>query len=179
MRIAVACDHRGYEAKELIKNYLQRNGHEVQDFGTHESKSCDYPDYAIPASEAVRDGKVDRAILVCGSGLGMCMTANKIKGIRAALCYDELMAQMSRSHNNANVLCLPAMLVNDPLIARIVETWLKTEFEQEEGRHHRRVRKMMEAENMREQADPGMSRKKPSHHLEEVQVKPNNQVTTS
>jgi len=149
MRIAVACDHRGYEAKELIKNFLQRNGHEVEDFGTHESKSCDYPDYAVPASLAVRDQKVDRAILICGSGLGMCMTANKVRGIRAALCHDELTAQMSRSHNNANVLCLPAMLVNDPLIIKIVEVWLQTDFEADPGgRHHRRVQKLMDAENI-------------------------------
>jgi ribose 5-phosphate isomerase B len=179
MKVAVACDHRGYEAKELIKNFLQRSGHEVEDFGTHESKSCDYPDYAIPASQTVRDEKADRAILICGSGLGMCMTANKIQGIRAALCYDELMAQMSRSHNNANVLCLPAMLVNDPLIVRIVDTWLKTEFEQEDGRHHRRVRKMMEAENSGGNATLGISRKKTAQSHKEIKVKPNNQVTAS
>jgi len=160
MKVAVACDHRGYEAKELIKNFLQRSGHEVEDFGTHESKSCDYPDYAIPASQSVRDEKADRAILICGSGLGMCMTANKIQGIRAALCYDELMAQMSRSHNNANVLCLPAMLVNDPLIARIVDVWLKTEFEEEDGRHHRRVHKMMEAENVHDDSVLGFPGKR-------------------
>ena len=144
MKIAVACDHRGYEAKELIKSHLQRNGHEVQDFGTNESKSCDYPDYAIPAAKAVAQKEADRGILVCGSGIGMSITANKISGIRAALCYDELTAQMSRKHNDANMLCLPAMLINDPLITRIVETWLETEFEG--GRHERRVQKMMEAE---------------------------------
>jgi len=116
MKIAIACDHRGYEAKELIKNMLQRTGHEVIDFGTNESKSCDYPDYAIPASLMVARKEVDRGILICGSGVGMSMTANKIPGIRAALCHDELTARMSRQHNDANVLCLPAMLVNDPLI---------------------------------------------------------------
>ncbi len=144
MRIAIACDHRGYEAKELIKNILQRAGHEVTDFGTNESKSCDYPDYAIPAALSVSNGQADRGILVCGSGIGMSITANKIHGIRAALCHDELTAQMSRKHNNANMLCLPAMLVNDPLITRIVELWLATEFEG--GRHERRVEKMMSAE---------------------------------
>ena len=146
MKIAIACDHRGYEAKELIKNMLQRTGHEVIDFGTDESKSCDYPDYAIPASLMVARKEVDRGILICGSGVGMSMTANKIPGIRAALCLDELTARMSRQHNDANVLCLPAMLVNDPLILRIVESWLTTEFEG--GRHERRVRKVMEAEEM-------------------------------
>jgi ribose 5-phosphate isomerase B len=144
MKIAVACDHRGYEAKELIKSLLQRAGHEVLDFGAHESKSCDYPDFAIPASLAVAKHQADRAILICGSGIGMSITANKICGIRAALCHDELTAQMSRKHNDANVLCLPAMLINDPLISRIVETWLATEFEG--GRHDRRVQKMMDAE---------------------------------
>ncbi|KPK76967.1 MAG: hypothetical protein AMJ79_04915 [Phycisphaerae bacterium SM23_30] len=146
MKIAIACDHRGYEAKELIKNMLQRTGHEVIDFGTNESKSCDYPDYAIPASLMVARKEVDRGILICGSGVGMSMTANKIPGIRAALCHDELTARMSRQHNDANVLCLPAMLVNDPLILRIVESWLTTEFEG--GRHERRVRKVMEAEEL-------------------------------
>ncbi len=146
MKIAVACDHRGYEAKELIKSLLQRAGHEVVDCGTNESKSCDYPDYGIPAALSVSRNEVDRGILICGSGVGMSITANKIRGIRAALCHDELTAQMSRKHNNANMLCLPAMLVNDPLITRIVEIWLTTEFEG--GRHDRRVQKMMEAENI-------------------------------
>ena len=144
MKLAIACDHRGYEAKELIKGLLHRSGHEVEDFGTNESKSCDYPDYAIPASMAVSQGQADRGILICGSGIGMSITANKIKNIRAALCHDELTAQMSRKHNDANVLCLPALLVNDPLITRIVEIWLTTEFEG--GRHDRRVQKMMSAE---------------------------------
>ena len=144
MKIAIAGDHRGYEAKELIKGLLQRSGHEVEDFGTNESKSCDYPDFAIPAAVAVSTGQAQRGILICGSGIGMSITANKIKNIRAALCHDELTAQMSRKHNDANVLCLPAMLVNDPLITRIVELWLTTEFEG--GRHDRRVKKMMNAE---------------------------------
>ncbi len=146
MKVAIACDHRGYEAKELIKSLLQRSGHEVMDFGTNESKSCDYPDFAIPAALSVSRKESDRGILVCGSGIGMSITANKITGIRAALCHDELTAQISRKHNDANVLCLPSMLVNDPLITRIVESWLVTEFEG--GRHVRRVQKMMEAEQL-------------------------------
>ena len=144
MRIAIACDHQGYEAKELIKSLLHRSGHEVFDFGTNESKSCDYPDFAVPAALSVSRKQADRGVLICCSGIGMSITANKIPGIRAALCHDELTAQMSRKHNDANVLCLPAMLVNDPLITRIVESWLTTEFEG--GRHLRRVRKMMDAE---------------------------------
>lgn len=146
MKIAIACDHRGYEAKELIKSLLQRSGHEVLDFGTNESKSCDYPDFAIPAGLSVAQKESDRGIFVCGSGIGMSITANKIPGIRAALCHDEMTAQISRKHNDANVLCLPAMLINDPLITRIVESWLVTEFEG--GRHIRRVQKMMEAEKL-------------------------------
>ena len=147
MRIAIACDHRGYEAKELIKSILQRTGHEVVDFGANDSKSCDYPDYGIPAAISVSESQTDRGILICGSGIGMSITANKIHGIRAALCHDELTAQMSRKHNDSNVLCLPAMLINDPLISRIVDIWLETEFEG--GRHDRRVKKMMEAEKIR------------------------------
>ena len=146
MKIAVASDHRGYEAKELVKGILQRKGHEVADFGADESKSCDYPDFAVPAALAVARNEAERGILICGSGIGMSITANKIPGIRAALCHDELTAQMSRKHNNANVLCLPAMLINDPLINRIVENWLTTEFEG--GRHERRVAKMMAAESI-------------------------------
>ena len=154
MRIAVGSDHRGYEAKELIKSILGRKGHEVIDFGADESKSCDYPDYAVPAALAVANKEADRAILICGSGIGMSITANKIPGIRAALCHDELTAQMSRKHNNANILCLPAMLINDPLINRIVEQWLVAEFEG--GRHERRVEKMMAAEKIGcEQAKAG------------------------
>ena len=146
MKIAVANDHRGYEAKELIKSLLQRKGHEVIDFGTSESKSCDYPDYAVPASLAVARQEADLGILICGSGIGMSITANKVPGIRAALCHDELTATMSRKHNDANVLCLPAMLLNDPLVTRIVETWLAAEFEG--GRHGRRVEKMMEVDKI-------------------------------
>ena len=111
MNIAIANDHRGYEAKELIKNLLQRKGHEVIDFGTDETKACDYPDYAIPASLAVANGKADLGILICGSGIGMCITANKVAGVRAALCHDEMTTRLSRQHNNANVLCLSAMLM--------------------------------------------------------------------
>jgi len=146
MKIAIACDHRGYEAKELIKSLLRRTGHEAIDYGTNDSKSCDYPDYAIPVALAVARKEAEYGILICGNGVGMSITANKINGIRAALCHDELTAQMTRKHNNANILCLSAMLVNDPLITKIVEIWLNTEFEG--GRHNRRVQKMMDAEQL-------------------------------
>ena len=152
MKVSIGCDHRGYEAKELIKSVLSRAGHEVRDVGAFESKSCDYPDFAIPVALAVARGQADRGILICGSGVGMSITANKVHGVRAALCHDELTAQMSRKHNNANILCLPAMLVNGPLISRIVEIWLATEFEG--GRHERRVEKMMQAEQFGLQPPP-------------------------
>ena len=152
MKIALGSDHRGYEAKELIKSLLQRSGHEVIDFGTDESRVCDYPDFGIPAALAVSKGQADRAVLICGSGVGMSITANKIPGIRAALCQDELTAQMSRKHNDANILCLPAMLVNDPLIVRIAESWINSEFEG--GRHINRVEKMMAAEKYSHGAEP-------------------------
>ena len=124
----------------------------MNDFGAYDGKSCDYPDHAIPAALAVAQEEVERAILICGCGIGMSIVANKINGIRAALCHDELTAQMSRKHNNANVLCLPGMLVNDPLVKRIVEMWLATDFEG--GRHARRVEKMMSAERATETERP-------------------------
>lgn len=144
MKIALGSDHRGYHTKERLKNLLASLGHEVFDCGATSDKSSDYPDFAIPACLKVVRHEVDRSILMCGSGIGMTMTANKVAGVRAALCHDELTAQMSRSHNDANVLCLPADLLSDDLIRRMVEVWLATPFEA--GRHARRVRKVMAAE---------------------------------
>lgn len=141
MRIAIGADHRGHPVKEKIAILLTEQGHDVLDTGTNSAKSCDYPDIAYPAAIAVADGDVDRAILICGSGIGMDICANKIDGIRAALCHDELTAQMSRRHNNANVLCLASDVLGEELIRRIVSGWLTTEFESG-GRHERRVRKM-------------------------------------
>ncbi len=120
---------------------LHEQGHEVLDMGTNSAKSCDYPDLAYPAAKAVAEKTAGLAILVCGSGIGMDICANKIDGIRAALCHDELTAQMSRRHNNANVLCLASDVLGEELIRRIVASWLSTEFEGG-GRHERRVRKM-------------------------------------
>ena len=141
MRIALAADHRGHSVKERVAILLSEQGHEVLDMGTNSAKSCDYPDLAYPASRAVADGKADLAVLVCGSGIGMSICANKIRGIRAALCHDELTAQMSRRHNNANVLCLASDVLGEELIRRIVSSWLSTGFEPG-GRHERRVRKI-------------------------------------
>lgn len=140
MRIAIAGDHRGYGAKEKVALLLNEQGHDVIDMGTNSSRSCDYTDMAWGASKAVADGGVDRAILLCGSGIGMSISANKISGVRAALCNDELTAQMSRRHNDSNVLCLAADLLGEELMRRIVEVWLETEFEA--GRHMRRIQKI-------------------------------------
>lgn len=140
MKIAIGSDHRGYEAKERIKALLQSMGVEVEDFGTHEKRACDYPDHGLAVAEAVARGAADRGVLFCGSGIGMSITANKVRGVRAALCHDELTAQMAARHNDANVLCLPADLVGDALMQGIVRVWLNTEFEG--GRHARRVDKI-------------------------------------
>ncbi|MDP6381298.1 MAG: ribose 5-phosphate isomerase B [Phycisphaerae bacterium] len=146
MRIAIGSDHRGFPTKERLKHYLVAQGHKVADMGSKTDSSCDYPDYAIPVCLQVANKKAARGILLCGSGIGMTMTANKIHGIRAALCHDELTAQMSRHHNNANVLCLPADLLGDELIKRMVDVWLAAAFDA--GRHSRRVSKVMGAEKV-------------------------------
>lgn len=141
MRIAVAADHRGHAAKERIVVLLSEQNHEVLDMGTNSGKSCDYPDIAYPAARAVAEGRAERAILVCGSGIGMSICANKVDGVRAALCHDELTAQVSRRHNNANVLCLASDVLGEELMRRIVDSWMSSEFEQG-GRHERRVQKV-------------------------------------
>jgi len=140
MRIAIAADHRGYTAKDRISMMLREQGHDVIDVGTNSTRSCDYTDMAFEAAKSVAQGQTERAILFCGSGIGMCITANKVAGIRAASCNDELTAQMARRHNNTNVLCVAADLVGEELIRRIVEVWLETEFEA--GRHLRRIEKI-------------------------------------
>jgi len=140
MKIAVANDHRGVEAKEQIKAIITELGHECVDFGNGGEGPVDYPDLAYLASQAVSKKEADMAILVCGTGIGMCIAANKIKGIRAALCYDELNAKISRQHNDSNVLCLSGDLLGSQALRKIVEVWLLTEFSA--GRHQRRVEKI-------------------------------------
>lgn len=144
MKIAIGSDHRGFEAKERIVSLLQELGHEVADRGAKSRQSCDYPEYAIAVGEDVSQGRADLGILLCGSGLGVSITANKVCGVRAALCHDELTAQMSRRHNDANVLCLPADLVGEALIRSMIRVWLQTDFEG--GRHGRRVGQIGEYE---------------------------------
>lgn len=145
LKIAIGSDHRGFEAKERIRALLLSLGCQVMDHGTNSREACDYPDLALKVARDVAEGHAERGVLLCGSGLGMSITANKVCGVRAALCHDELTAQLSRRHNDANVLCLPADLVGDALMQSMVRTWLLTEFEG--GRHARRVEKIVRAEH--------------------------------
>lgn len=144
MKIALGSDHRGYKRKEEIKNFLANSGYEVKDFGCFSEDSCDYPDYALPVAKSVSQGKFDYGILFCATGIGMSITANKISGIRAALCLNKEMAKLSREHNNANMLCIPADFLDFKKIKEIVKTWLNTEFAG--GRHQRRVNKIKKIE---------------------------------
>jgi ribose 5-phosphate isomerase B len=140
MKIAIGSDHRGYEAKRRILPVLQKLGHEVLDVGTQGRESVDYPDFAFAVATAIREKRVECGILICGTGMGMCIAANKVPGVRAAPCHDSITAEMSRRHNDANVLCLSADLLGEELIERMVRIWLETPFEG--GRHARRVEKI-------------------------------------
>jgi len=140
MRIAVGSDHRGYAVKVKILELLKRLGQEAIDAGTYDTASVDYPDIAAIVAHKVSAGEVERGILICGTGIGMCIAANKILGVRAAPCHDDLTAEMSRRHNDLNVLCLSADMLGEKLIDRMIEIWLKTPFEG--GRHARRVEKI-------------------------------------
>lgn len=144
MKIAVGSDHRGFDIKQQIMAIATELGHECIDVGTSDNNPVDYPDLAYLAAIAVSKKEADRAILTCATGIGMCMAANKVKGIRAALCHDELSAQISRDHNNSNVLCLSADQIGVLLLRKMVEVWLRTEFSG--GRHERRVRKIVAIE---------------------------------
>ena len=135
--IAIASDHGGYHLKEHIKAYLAAKGITCQDFGTDSTESCDYPVFGKEAAEAVASGQCEKGIVICTTGIGISITANKVKGIRCALCADYLSAEMTRRHNNANMLAMGAGIVGPNLAERIVDTFLNTEFEG--GRHQRRV----------------------------------------
>jgi len=143
--IALACDHGGYGLKEAVKAHLTEQGYEVRDFGTNSLESCDYPDFGVPAAKAVAAGICERGILICTTGIGMSMAANKVRGVRCGLCGDPLSASLTRRHNNANVLALGAGITGQNLALEIVDTFLRTEFEG--GRHQRRVDKVMAVEN--------------------------------
>jgi ribose 5-phosphate isomerase B len=144
MNVAVASDHRAYEAKKRLLPELKRMGHNVEDFGCDGTSACDYPDYAAPAAKAVSDGKYDIGILLDGSGIGMSIVANKIKGVRAALAHDEFTARRSREHNHCNVLCLGTDLLSEQQIRMIVDIFLSTKFS--DGRHQQRVNKIIKIE---------------------------------
>ncbi|NLL07174.1 MAG: ribose 5-phosphate isomerase B [Clostridiaceae bacterium] len=144
MRVAIGSDHAGYELKDAIVKILKNNNYEVVDFGTCDSKSVDYPDYGLKVAEAVKEGDCEKGIIICGTGIGISVSANKVPGVRAALCTNSLMARLSREHNNANVLALGARIVGFDLAIDIVETWLKTEFLGD--RHQRRLDKIEDIE---------------------------------
>ena len=145
-KIAVASDHGGYELKLEILKHLKERGAEYEDFGCDSTLSVDYPDYCIPACKAVLEGRCSRAVLICGTGICMSMCANKIHGIRAALCSDTFSARMTRMHNDANALCMGARVIGAGLACDIVDLFLDTEFEG--GRHITRINKVMDAENL-------------------------------
>lgn len=138
MKIALASDHAGYELKEAIKEYLTE--HELTDYDTHSTESMDYPDTGFKAAEAVANGDCERGILICGSGLGMSIVANKVKGIRAALCNSDELARLSRQHNDANILVLQGRFISNKQAKDIISVWLSTEFDG--GRHQRRIDKI-------------------------------------
>ena len=145
MKVALSSDHRGFNAKENLKAYLSAAGHAITDFGCDSTSSCDYPDSSLAGAQSVSAGDAEVGIFFCGTGIGMSISANKVKGIRAALCHDELTAELSRRHNNANVLCLPADLIGEELIRRVVDVWLRTDYEG--GRHDRRLGKIADYES--------------------------------
>lgn len=145
MRVAVGSDHRGFAAKEQVLAMLRNLGHEVVDAGTCSGESVDYPDLAAAVAGQVSRSEVERGILICGTGIGMCIAANKFPQVRAAPCHDEVTAEMSRRHNDLNVLCLSADMLSQKRIDRMIDIWLKTPFEG--GRHARRVEKISKLEN--------------------------------
>lgn len=145
MKIAVASDHRGFTVKSKILALLTEMQHAPLDYGPENADMVDYPDFAAKVAAAVSEGTVDRGILICGTGMGMCIVANKFPGVRAANCHDDLTAENSRLHNDANVLCLSADLLGERLVNRMIEIWLKTEFEG--GRHAERVNKISQYES--------------------------------
>lgn len=145
MKIAMGCDHGGFDLKEDIKAFLVEQGHEVEDFGCYGKESCDYPEFAEAAARAVAEGKCERGIVICTTGIGISISANKVKGVRCALCGDPWSAEMTRRHNDSNMLAMGAGVVGPLLACQIVTAFLGHDFEG--GRHQRRVDKMMDIEN--------------------------------
>ena len=145
MKIAIGCDHGALELKNVMVAHLQKQGHEVKDFGTYTADSCDYPEFAAAAAKAVAAGECDKGIVLCTTGIGVSITANKIKGIRCALLSDVMSARMTREHNDTNVMAIGAGVVGQMLALEIADTWLGTEFSHQE-RHQRRIDKVMALE---------------------------------
>lgn len=144
MKIAIGCDHGGLSLKKTIIKHLESKGIQLKDFGTNDTTSCDYPDYAVQVAEAVANNEFDRGILVCGTGIGMSIAANKVPGIRAAHCTDTFSAKATRQHNNANIICLGERITGPGLALDIVDAYLEAEFEGD--RHIRRINKITEIE---------------------------------
>jgi len=140
MQISIGCDHAALDAKNEVVSFLESLGHDILDAGTHTTESCDYPDFAAEVSKKVQSGEVNRGILICGTGLGMSIAANRFQGVRAALCYTEELAELSRLHNDANVLCLGARTQSVDSMKSIISLWLTTDWEGE--RHGRRLEKI-------------------------------------
>ena len=145
MKIAIACDHGALSLKNTLIAYLTKQGHEMVNFGTDTLDSCDYPDFAAPAAQAVADGKCDKGIVLCTTGIGVSITANKVKGIRCALLSDIMSARLTREHNDTNMLAMGAGVVGEKLALEIVDTWLGTAFSGD-ARHQRRIDKVMALE---------------------------------
>jgi RpiB/LacA/LacB family sugar-phosphate isomerase len=140
VKIGIGADHRGYKAKQELKRFLKEKGHSVVDFGTESNDAFDYPDVAFPLARSVSKGRMSRGILICGSGIGMSIAANKVSGAYAALCTNVKMARMSRNHNNANILSLGASFTSSRKMKEIIDAWLSERFEG--GRHRRRFNKI-------------------------------------
>lgn len=140
LRIAIGGDHAGFQLKESIKKKLETEGHLLEDFGPFSDSSVDYPDYVHPLANAIENKEFDYGILICGSGNGVAMTANKHRGIRAAVCWNEMLGKLARAHNDANVLCLAGRFIDDELAKEIVDVFLNTKFDG--GRHVNRIRKI-------------------------------------
>ena len=146
MKIAIGCDHGALALKNKVVSHLEQRGFEVKDFGTHTPDSCDYPDFAGAAARAVASGECDRGIVLCTTGIGVSIAANKVRGIRCALLSDLMSARLTREHNDTNMMALGAGIVGENLALEIVQVWLNTEFSNEE-RHKKRIQKMMALEN--------------------------------
>ena len=146
MKVAIGCDHGALDLKNTVIAHLEKKGIEIKDFGTYTLDSCDYPDFAAPAAKAVASGECDKGIVLCTTGIGVSITANKVKGIRCALLSDVMSARMTREHNDTNMMAIGAGVVGQMLARQIVDTWLGTEFSNE-ARHQRRIDKMMALED--------------------------------